>query len=177
METVPVRLIMLLMLLNLKKLVKFTCNTIDMGKILPETNVHQSRFLVLIIKQVFSHRRQFFSIFFYFVYFMCSFNIFHFYITSFSLLYLVQIFGKSFIVMGKLFYKLYGTRCLKPSGTSKTELFVKIISELKAVNYFRKNVRSCCDHVYTKRIQITNVYVVSLTFLFSSTLYSGIISF
>ena len=50
METVPVRLVMLLMLLNLKKLVKFTCNNIDMGKILPETNVHQSRFWVLIIK-------------------------------------------------------------------------------------------------------------------------------
>ena len=31
-EIVPLRLIMLLMLLNLKKLVKVTCNTIDMGK-------------------------------------------------------------------------------------------------------------------------------------------------
>ena len=46
MEIVPLRLIMLLMLPNLKKLVQFTCNTIDMGKKVPErTNVQQSRLL------------------------------------------------------------------------------------------------------------------------------------
>ena len=47
-------------------------------------------------------RRHFFSIFVCFVYFVRSFNIFHFCIISFSLLYLVQIYGKSFIQMGKL---------------------------------------------------------------------------
>ena len=40
------RIHLLLMLLNLKKLVKLKCNTIDMGKILPETtNVQQSKLL------------------------------------------------------------------------------------------------------------------------------------
>ena len=65
-EIVPLRFIMLLMLLNIKKLVKFTCVNYRLGyKILPETNsVQQSRLLGANyeIEPVFV-RRHFFSIF------------------------------------------------------------------------------------------------------------------
>ena len=65
-EIVPLRFIMLLMLLNIKKLVKFTCANYRHGyKILPETNsVQQSRLLGANyeIEPVFV-RRHFFSIF------------------------------------------------------------------------------------------------------------------
>ena len=54
-------------------------------------------------KKIQSSLEDIFSVFFIcFVYFVCSFNIFHFYIIIFSLLYFVRIFGESFKRVGKL---------------------------------------------------------------------------
>ena len=59
------------------------------------------------------------------MYFKYSFNIFHFYIFSFSLLYLAQIFEKCFVQIGQ---------------TSKTELFGKIFNDLKLLTVFAKTI-------------------------------------
>ena len=91
--------------LNLKKLVKFTWNAIDMWikHCRKQPNIQQSRLLSANqnIESVFLNR-QLFSVFVCFVYFVYWFNIFHFYMVTFSLLYLAQIFRKSFIQMGQL---------------------------------------------------------------------------
>ena len=132
---------MLLMLLNLKEqLVKFTCNTIYMGKILPETtNIQQSRLFGANqqIESVFL-RRHFFIIFVSFVYLVYSFDIFHFYISSFSLLYLGQIFEK--VLYGWANSEAY----LEPNDDGG-------FHENYNGFYFRRKVPSRCDHVYTKR--------------------------
>ena len=103
-EIVPLRLSILPMLLNLKKLVKFTCNTIDMGT---RDCQKQSMFskvgcCVVTRTQIQFSSEYIFPIILCFVYFVCSFNIFHFYIISVSLLYVLQIYKNIFIRVGKV---------------------------------------------------------------------------
>ena len=59
------------------------------------------------------------------MYFVCSFNIFHFYTIGFSLLYLAQIYGKSFIRIHKLRRLIY--------NTVKYGAFYENYEQLKAV--------------------------------------------
>ena len=89
-ETVPLRLFVLLMLLNLKKLVKFTCNITDMGTKYYQKQPIFSKVGCWVLIRKYKIRSQsslkdfFFSIFACCAYFLCSFNVFHFHMISFA---------------------------------------------------------------------------------------------
>ena len=103
-EIVPLRLSILPMLLNLKKLFKFTCNTIDMGTRDCQKQPMFSKVACCVVTrtQIQFSSEYIFPIILCFVYFVCSFNIFHFYIISVSLLYVLQIYKNIFIRVGKV---------------------------------------------------------------------------
>ena len=126
---------MLVILLNLKKLVKFKCNTTDMGKKYCQKQPMFSKIgcRLLIRKQNQPSLENIFSAFLPVLCILCIYLIFFIFIQVVFHYYIL------FRYLEKVFYGWANSKVyLKPSETSKMELFMKIINGLKPLTISAK---------------------------------------